>query len=107
MRFKRKEVNKLYRNQRLLVNRLNEYKSENLHLQSSYIDLMCSLRDVPPEKVELLLKARDEVRRSQKVSFKINANRKNTRNEIKAELSNEKIEELESLYEEIKEIANN
>jgi hypothetical protein len=59
LRFKRKEINKLYRNQKLLVNKLNEYKSDNLNLQSSYIDLMCSLRDVPPEKVELLLKARE------------------------------------------------
>jgi hypothetical protein len=63
---------------------------------------MCSLRDVPPEKTQLLLKAREEVRKSQQVRFKINGNRKNTKNEIHAELSNEKIEELESLYEEIK-----
>lgn len=88
LRFKRKEVNKLYRNQRLLVNRLNEYKSENLHLQATYIDLMCSIRDVPPEKAQLLLKAREEVRKSQQIRFKITANRKNTKNEINAELSN-------------------
>lgn len=106
LRFKRKEVNKLYRNQKLLVNKLNEYKSDNLNLQSSYIDLMCSLRDVPPEKVVLLLKAREEIHKSQQVKFKISSSRKNTKNEIKAELSNEKIEELENLYEEIKEIAN-
>jgi uncharacterized protein YlxW (UPF0749 family) len=88
LRFKRKEVNKLYRNQRLLINRLNEYKAENLHLQTTYIDLMCSIRDVPPEKAQLLLKAREEVRKSQQVRFKIAANRKTTKNEINTELSN-------------------
>lgn len=59
LRFKRKEVNKLYRNQRLLVNRLNEYKSQNVHLQSTYIDFLCSLRDVPPERAQMLIKARE------------------------------------------------
>jgi hypothetical protein len=41
---------------------------------------MCSIRDVPPEKVQLLLKAREEIRKSQQVRFKVTANRKRTKN---------------------------
>ena len=51
LRFRRKEIHKLYGNQKVLVKTINELKNENLHIQSNYIDLVSSLRDIPPEKV--------------------------------------------------------
>lgn len=49
LRFKRKEINRLYKNQKMLLNKLNEYKESNLDMQFNYIELMSSMKDLPPE----------------------------------------------------------
>ena len=82
LRFKRKEINKLYRNQKILLNKLNQAKDDNLNIQSSYIDLMCSLRDMPPQSVSQLIKAREEINKSKQIKYKIQGTKKKNRIEI-------------------------
>ncbi len=54
LRFKRKEVNKLYRNQKLLINKLNDFKIENLNIQNNYLDLLSS-QDLPQSQSKIIL----------------------------------------------------
>lgn len=54
LRFKRKEVNKLYRNQKLLINKLNDFKIENLNIQNNYLDLLSS-QDLPEPQSKIIL----------------------------------------------------
>lgn len=54
LRFKRKEVNKLYRNQKLLINKLNDFKIENLNIQNNYLDLLSS-QDLPESQSKIIL----------------------------------------------------
>jgi uncharacterized coiled-coil protein SlyX len=82
LRFKRKEISKLYRNQKILINKLNDVKNDNLDIQSSYIDLMSTLRDLPPESVEQLLKAREEINKSKHIKFQVKGNKRTNRTEI-------------------------
>jgi len=79
LRFKRKEINKLYKNQRILINKLNEVKEDNLNIQSSYIDLMSSLRDMPAESVSQLVKAREEINKSKQIKYKMEGSKKKNR----------------------------
>lgn len=89
MRFKRKEINRLYKNQKILVNKVNDLKNDNLEIQSNYIDIVSSLKDMPPENVEEMLKARDEINKNKHVKVKVKSSKRVIRKEIRQELESE------------------
>lgn len=68
---------------------------------------MSSVRDLPPENVAMLLKAREEINNNKHIKLNIRGNRRHNRCDITQELKNEKEDDLDDLYEELKEIATN
>lgn len=86
LRFKRKEVNKLYRNQKLLINKLNDFKIENLNIQNNYLDLLSS-QDLPEPQSKIILQAKDQVRKNMYSKFAVAGNKKQNKKEISEELS--------------------
>jgi uncharacterized coiled-coil protein SlyX len=109
LRFKRKEIGKLYKNQKMITNKMNDLKTDNLEIQSSYIDMVSSIRDLPAASVEQMLRAREEINRNKQTKFKVQGNRKANRVQITEDLRNDACtkEDVTELLEEIKEIANN
>lgn len=63
----------------MLLNKLNEYKTDNLDMQNNYIELMSSMRDIPPESVEQMLKAREEINKNRNIKLKLQGNKKHNR----------------------------
>lgn len=49
---------------------------------------MSSLRDMPPESVSQLLKAREEINKSKQIKYKVNGTKKKNRSEITNEMAN-------------------
>jgi hypothetical protein len=82
LRFKRKEVNKLYRNQKLLINKLNDFKIENLNMQNNYLDLLSS-QDIPQSQSKNILEAKDQVRKNMYSKFAVAGSKKQNKKEIK------------------------
>ena len=58
-------------------------KHNNIDLQNSYIDIVSSVRDLPPENVEKMLKAKEELNKSRHIKLKIKGNKKTNYKEIK------------------------
>lgn len=75
-------------------------------MQNNYIELMSSMRDLPPESVEQMLRAREEINRNRNLRLKVQGNRKTNRAEIAQELKNDRTQQISELFEEIKVIAN-
>jgi hypothetical protein len=82
LRFKRKEVNKLYRNQKLLINKLNDFKIENLNMQNNYLDLLSS-QDIPQSQSKSILEAKDQVRKNMYSKFAVAGSKKQNKKEIR------------------------
>lgn len=75
-------------------------------MQSNYIELMSSMRDLPPESVEQMLRAREEITKNRNTKLRIQGNKKTNRAEITQELRNDRTQQITELFEEIKVIAN-